>query len=352
MSAKTTYQRSAKGPVTISECSADGKYIAIENTGRRVRTTPPSPDCLIYHPLPTCNISMTIVFVCYRARTSATGRSRGTLTARTGNPPSPSAALSACAHLANARYRISPNAISLHKSFVVRVYFTHWYVHIAYSVQPLVTNTHCGVFSVPDLGWCQTCRCRPQRHWSRQYWFLGNWRQHHHKAGQCWWRGTQAILCHLFSRMTQLLSCPGLFLLSPVHFLCDSSLAHSKHAASKQACHSSNYYGFSSFHFFCIMKQLVHLCLCVCSPWLTSRCRHNLFESTWRKQVKNISLENLAWNSSVNQDLTVHSAERSWDDKLKEGYLLMLLLCCVYVTVSEQLFMVEAEDHCLCHFFA
>jgi len=35
MSAKTTYQRSAKGPVTISECSADGKYIAIENTGRR-----------------------------------------------------------------------------------------------------------------------------------------------------------------------------------------------------------------------------------------------------------------------------------------------------------------------------
>jgi len=35
MSAKTTYQRSAKGPVTISECSADGKYVAIENTGRR-----------------------------------------------------------------------------------------------------------------------------------------------------------------------------------------------------------------------------------------------------------------------------------------------------------------------------
>jgi len=35
MSAKTTYQRSAKGPVTISECSADGKYITIENTGRR-----------------------------------------------------------------------------------------------------------------------------------------------------------------------------------------------------------------------------------------------------------------------------------------------------------------------------
>jgi len=35
MSAKTTYQRSAKGPVTIAECSADGKYLAIENTGRR-----------------------------------------------------------------------------------------------------------------------------------------------------------------------------------------------------------------------------------------------------------------------------------------------------------------------------
>jgi intermediate filament protein if len=35
MSAKTTYQRSAKGPVSISECSADGKFIAIENTGRK-----------------------------------------------------------------------------------------------------------------------------------------------------------------------------------------------------------------------------------------------------------------------------------------------------------------------------
>lgn len=38
MSAKTTYQRSAKGPVSISECSADGKYVALENTGRKVRT--------------------------------------------------------------------------------------------------------------------------------------------------------------------------------------------------------------------------------------------------------------------------------------------------------------------------
>jgi len=36
MSAKTTYQRSAKGPVSISECSADGKYISLENTGRKV----------------------------------------------------------------------------------------------------------------------------------------------------------------------------------------------------------------------------------------------------------------------------------------------------------------------------
>ncbi len=36
MSAKTTYERSAKGPVSIVECSADGKYIALENTGRKV----------------------------------------------------------------------------------------------------------------------------------------------------------------------------------------------------------------------------------------------------------------------------------------------------------------------------
>lgn len=35
MSAKTTYQRSAKGPVSISECSADGKYVSLENTGRK-----------------------------------------------------------------------------------------------------------------------------------------------------------------------------------------------------------------------------------------------------------------------------------------------------------------------------
>lgn len=35
MSARTTYQRSAKGPVSISECTADGKVVALENTGRR-----------------------------------------------------------------------------------------------------------------------------------------------------------------------------------------------------------------------------------------------------------------------------------------------------------------------------
>lgn len=35
MSAKTTYQRSAKGPVSINECSADGKYVCLENTSRR-----------------------------------------------------------------------------------------------------------------------------------------------------------------------------------------------------------------------------------------------------------------------------------------------------------------------------
>jgi len=35
MSAKTTYQRSAKGPVSVMECAADGKYIALENTSRK-----------------------------------------------------------------------------------------------------------------------------------------------------------------------------------------------------------------------------------------------------------------------------------------------------------------------------
>lgn len=35
MSAKTTYQRSAKGPVSISECDAGGKFIQLDNTGRK-----------------------------------------------------------------------------------------------------------------------------------------------------------------------------------------------------------------------------------------------------------------------------------------------------------------------------
>jgi intermediate filament protein if len=35
MSAKTTYQRSAKGPIAIQECSPDGKFICLENTGRK-----------------------------------------------------------------------------------------------------------------------------------------------------------------------------------------------------------------------------------------------------------------------------------------------------------------------------
>jgi intermediate filament protein if len=38
MSAKTTYQRSAKGPVSISECSADGKFVSVENTGRKAES--------------------------------------------------------------------------------------------------------------------------------------------------------------------------------------------------------------------------------------------------------------------------------------------------------------------------
>lgn len=35
MSAKTTYQKSAKGPVAVAECSADGKFIVLDNTGRK-----------------------------------------------------------------------------------------------------------------------------------------------------------------------------------------------------------------------------------------------------------------------------------------------------------------------------
>lgn len=34
MQAKTTYQRNAKGPVSISECAPDGKYITLDNTSK------------------------------------------------------------------------------------------------------------------------------------------------------------------------------------------------------------------------------------------------------------------------------------------------------------------------------
>jgi len=35
MTAKTTNQRSAKGPTSVGECSPDGKFLTIENTGRK-----------------------------------------------------------------------------------------------------------------------------------------------------------------------------------------------------------------------------------------------------------------------------------------------------------------------------
>jgi len=35
MSAKTSYQKSAKGPIAISESDAEGRYIVLENTGRK-----------------------------------------------------------------------------------------------------------------------------------------------------------------------------------------------------------------------------------------------------------------------------------------------------------------------------
>jgi intermediate filament protein if len=38
MSAKTTYQKNAKGPVSISECGSDGKYVLIENGGRKAES--------------------------------------------------------------------------------------------------------------------------------------------------------------------------------------------------------------------------------------------------------------------------------------------------------------------------
>jgi len=47
MSAKTTHQRSAKGPTSIGDCSADGKFVTLENTGRRVRTVPDNRRCLV-----------------------------------------------------------------------------------------------------------------------------------------------------------------------------------------------------------------------------------------------------------------------------------------------------------------
>uniref|UniRef100_A0A1I8ITN1 IF rod domain-containing protein n=1 Tax=Macrostomum lignano TaxID=282301 RepID=A0A1I8ITN1_9PLAT len=37
MSAKTTYQRTAKGNVSIQECSPDGKFVLLENTGKKVK---------------------------------------------------------------------------------------------------------------------------------------------------------------------------------------------------------------------------------------------------------------------------------------------------------------------------
>lgn len=33
---KTSFQKSAKGPISLSDCAADGKSITIENTGRKV----------------------------------------------------------------------------------------------------------------------------------------------------------------------------------------------------------------------------------------------------------------------------------------------------------------------------
>jgi len=35
MQAKTNYQKSAKGPVAIAECAEDGKFIILDNTGRK-----------------------------------------------------------------------------------------------------------------------------------------------------------------------------------------------------------------------------------------------------------------------------------------------------------------------------
>jgi intermediate filament protein if len=35
MSARTTFQKSAKGPIAISDCNADGTFILLDNTGRK-----------------------------------------------------------------------------------------------------------------------------------------------------------------------------------------------------------------------------------------------------------------------------------------------------------------------------
>lgn len=39
ISAKTTFSRSAKGPLQVSECSSDGKFVVVENTGKKVGLT-------------------------------------------------------------------------------------------------------------------------------------------------------------------------------------------------------------------------------------------------------------------------------------------------------------------------
>ena len=83
MSAKTTYQRSAKGPITISECSPDGSYVTIENTGRRVSPYSASPKImLLISRLVSLLISHTCV-VCssFSKRTLEAGPSRETWTA-------------------------------------------------------------------------------------------------------------------------------------------------------------------------------------------------------------------------------------------------------------------------------
>ena len=59
MSAKTTYQRSAKGPVSISECDAGGKYIMLENTGKKVR-----PARAPHYRLRFCHVARQVDLLC------------------------------------------------------------------------------------------------------------------------------------------------------------------------------------------------------------------------------------------------------------------------------------------------